>query len=143
MSDAAPETIPAAETPEPKRRERPPAEKRGLLVFLTLGMLAGVGGCVFVSMSVGQGVELARDFGRELSGLAQFYVSTATGAYVIPVFTWIVALAVTKGGRTQHNIGSMLAILMFAFAVLWAAGSVMAFMDSYNPGLSAPPSTMP
>ncbi|MCA8914192.1 MAG: hypothetical protein KDB90_02180 [Planctomycetes bacterium] len=123
--------------------KRPPQQTRGLLLFLTLGMLAGVGGCIFVSMSVGQGVELARDFGRELSGLAQFYVSTATGAYVIPVFTWIVALAITKVGRRQHNVGSMLAIFMFAFAILWAAGSVLAFMDSYNPGLESPAPTMP
>ena len=118
-----------SDTPPEKR----PAEKRGVALFLTLGMLAGIGSCIFVTLHVGQGNELARDFGLELSGLAALYISISTGGYAVPVFTWLVGMLVTKAGRKQQNIG---------IAILWAAGALLAFNSAYAPALDPPPSSM-
>lgn len=128
-----------SDTPPEKR----PVETRGVALFLTLGMLAGFGSCLFVTMYVEQGAGLARDFNRELAGLAKFYISVSGAAYAVPAFTWLVAMVVTKAGRKQKNLGSMLAILLFAFSIVWAAGALLAFMDSYNPPRDLAPQTMP
>lgn len=105
----------------------------GLMFMLLVAFMAAEMGAGYTFYHVLAGTEQAADFGMELSAAALFYDKFVAFGFIVPVLIWGAALVVTKAGKTQRNIGTMLAILLFAFSVLWPAGAFVAFMDAYNP----------
>lgn len=101
-------------------------------MVVALGLAAALGGCVFAWYHTSNGATAAESLGMDLPVLAQFYASAVTGAFVVPVVTWLVAMAVTRAGRGQRTLGLLLAALLFGFAVLWPAGAMVAFMPVYD-----------
>lgn len=127
------------ELPKPEVKPAPaPRPDTGLLLVLTLGMLAGLGACFFALSHAEQGVDLASQFNGALPVLAVFYVNWAAYAFTLPPLIWLAALAVTRLGRVQLPIGKMLVALLFGFALLWPAGAFMAFQKAYDPPRSTP-----
>jgi hypothetical protein len=126
--------------PQPTEPKSPPAPKRdmGLLLVLALGLLAGLGACFFVHSHAENGAELAAKFGAELSGLAQIYANAAPFAFIFPPVVCLMALAITRLGRTQLSSGKMLVAVLFGFALLWPAGAFLAFQKAYDPPRSTP-----
>ncbi|MCB9935694.1 MAG: hypothetical protein H6840_08385 [Planctomycetes bacterium] len=117
MSDVAPD-------------QRP--QQGGVAAFLSIGLAAALGGCAFAWYHTSNGATAAESLGFELSGLARLYLSASLGAFAVPVVTWLIGMAITRGGRRQRNLGLMLAVFLFGFAVLWPAGAIVAFMPVYN-----------
>ena len=78
-------------------------------------------------------MELAADFGLELSAPAQVYGKYVAFGFAFPVVIWLAGIALTRAGRIRHNLGAMLAALLFGFALLWAIGAIMAFQKAYDP----------
>ena len=107
--------------------------RTGLMFMLSLAFAAAMFGYGYALYHVGLGVENAEYFGLEMSGLAVFYATVATWAFAFPVLAWGAALLITKAGKVQRSIGSMLAVFLFAFSVLWPAGAVVAFLEAYDP----------
>lgn len=107
-------------------------QQGGVATLLAMGLAAALGGCGFAWYHVGENLKAAESLGMELPVLAQFYASAVTGAFVLPVVTWLVAMAVTRAGRGQRTLGLLLAALLFGFAVLWPAGAMVAFMPVYD-----------
>jgi hypothetical protein len=110
----------------------------GMLLVLAMGTVAGLGACFFVRSHADQGAELAAKFGAELSGLAAIYVQAAPFAFIFPPVVCLMALAITRLGRTQMSSGKMLVALLFGFALLWPAGAFVAFQKAYDPPRSTP-----
>ncbi|MBZ0137874.1 MAG: hypothetical protein K8I27_16055 [Planctomycetes bacterium] len=118
---------------EELRKQAEKKSQSGLMFMLLLAFTAALFGYGYALYHVGNGRENAEFFGLELSPFALMYAQWGTWGVVIPVVIWGAALAITRLGKTQRNIGAMLAVLLFAFAVLWPAGAVVAFMDAYDP----------
>jgi hypothetical protein len=107
--------------------------RRGLLVVLGLSFVAGMLGAGYAFYHVYEGTRTASQFALELSSLALLYIELMSWGFAVPVVLLLLALAVTVAGRKRRAIGVMLAALLFAFAVLWPAGAVVAFMSAYDP----------
>jgi hypothetical protein len=101
--------------------------------MLVLGLFCSLLACVFVMSHAENGVEAAAQFGLELTGIAAMYTQFAPYAFAFPPVIWLAAMLVTSAGRRQINIGGMLAILLFGFALLWPMGAFLAFQKAYDP----------
>jgi hypothetical protein len=114
--------------------EKPKGPGRaGMAMVLTLGMLAGIAACTFVLFHTQQGAEVAGQFGMELPTLAATYLQLSGVAFAFPPSVWAGAMALTRAGRTEHNSGKMLVVLLFGFALLWPMGAFVAFQRAYDP----------
>jgi len=107
-------------------------QQGGVATLLAMGLAAALGGCGFAWYHVGENLKAAESLGIEISGLAQLYRNTGLGAVVVPVVTWLIAMAITRAGRRQRTLGLLLAAFLFGFAVLWPAGAMVAFMPVYD-----------
>ena len=116
----------------PKAKTVAPAQG-GVALLLTLAMLTGVGSCLFVFFHARDGAEIATQFGMELPQLAKIYVQLSGIAFAFPTVVWAGAMAMTRLGRTQQNVGQMLMVLLFGFALLWGVGAFVAFQLAYDP----------
>ena len=105
----------------------------GMMFMLALAFTAAMFGYGYAWYHVDIGARNAEQFGLELSELPIFYMRFSRWIVLLPVLILAGALAVTGLGKTRRNLGVMLAVLLFAFSILWPAGAVVAFMDAYDP----------
>jgi hypothetical protein len=105
----------------------------GIVLVLTLGMVAGIAACFFVLFHTQEGADVAEQFGMELPTLALTYLKLSGIAFVFPPAIWAGAMLLTRAGSTQHNSGKMLIVLLFGFALLWPMGAFVAFQRAYDP----------
>ena len=118
---------------EELKKKHEKKSQSGLMFMLLLGFLAAMMGFGYAWYHTETGMEQAEQFGLELSALALLYDRFASVAFIFPVAVWGAALIVTKAGKAQRNIGTMLAMLLFVYSVLWPAGALVAFMDAFDP----------
>lgn len=118
---------------EELRKQHEKKSRSGLMFLLLVAFTAAEMGASYAFYHSYVGTEQASSFAMDLTAPAVFYASYSSLGFVLPVLIWGAALVITKAGKTQRNIGTMFAILMFAFSVLWPAGAFVAFMDAYNP----------
>jgi hypothetical protein len=124
---------PKVETTKPDKPKPAHPQQRSLLVVLTLGLVAGLGSSLFVFFHARDGAEIAAQFGMELQPMAQLYVKAGAFAFAFPAVVFAAAMAITRLGRTQENVGKMLIALLFGFALIWPLGAFVAFQMAYDP----------
>ncbi|MEZ5993293.1 MAG: hypothetical protein R3E76_13225 [Planctomycetota bacterium] len=114
--------------------EEPDSDKRGgVLWMLGLGCFAALLSCMFTHAHVQKGSALAEEGGMELSALTALYMRIAAFGFVVPCVLLVAGLGATSLGRVRHKAGLLIAGLLFAFALLWAGGAMVAFMNVYDP----------
>lgn len=104
-----------------------------VLWLLGLGFFAALLACMFVHAHVRDGLQMAKDFDRELPALGRFYSTTAPLGFVVSVVLLIAGLAVTRVARVNRKLGVIVSVLLFAFVLFWAGGAVFAFVDVFDP----------
>jgi hypothetical protein len=110
-----------------------PARDNGMLLVLTLGMLAGVAACVFVITAFRDDAAAASTLDPNVKpALTSLYEWLSTVVYVVPVGTWIAAIAVTRLGRTRRAVARQFTAALFVFALAWPAGAWLAFVFMPN-----------
>lgn len=104
-----------------------------LMLLMLLAFIAGVAGAGYAWYHVETGLGQAEAFGLELPAFALFYAGVVAWAIWVPMMLYTIALVLTEAGKVRRKAGVAIAMLLFAFSVLWPAGAFVAYMDAYDP----------